>query len=122
MNKLFITWLLLFYINSFAQTNNDEISIFDKSGNAQAYISKDLTIYLWSGEPVAYLNNSNDLWHVYGFNGKHLGWYINGIIYDNDGNAVGAQKRCNKYVYFNGGYEGNEKYAAIEKHEKKWHQ
>ncbi len=35
-----------------------------------------LTIYLWGGKPVAYLSaESDDGFHVYGFNGKHLGWF-----------------------------------------------
>ena len=82
----------LLLLTSFKNYVNDEISLFDKNGDSQAYISDDLTIYLWDGDPVAYLSNSNSLWHIYGFNGNHLGWYINGIIYDHDGNAVGAQK------------------------------
>ena len=77
---------------SFGQYGNKEISVFDKEGDATAYIADDLTIYLWAGDPVAYLSNTNNSWHIYGFNGNHLGWYINGIFYDNDGNAVGAQK------------------------------
>jgi hypothetical protein len=34
-----------------------EVSLFDASGKAVAYIDTDdeLTIYLWSGKPVAYL-------------------------------------------------------------------
>jgi hypothetical protein len=27
--------------------------------------------------------------HIYGFNGKHLGWYENGIFYDSEGDVVG---------------------------------
>ena len=63
----------------------DEISLFDNKGDAVAYISvsEDLTIYLWGGKPVAYLDGEN----VYGFNGKHLGWFSKGMIMDHDGNA-----------------------------------
>lgn len=28
--------------------------------------------------------------YIYGFNGKHLGWFIKGLVYDHDGDAVGA--------------------------------
>ena len=45
-----------------------------------------MTIYLWSGEPVAYLGEDS----VYGFNGEHLGWYRNGAIYDQHGQVVVA--------------------------------
>lgn len=81
--------VLNFVLTAFSST--DEISLYDKSGNAKAYIADDLTIYLWGGDPVAYLFQSDNEWHVYGFNGTHLGWYSNGIIYDNSGYATGAQ-------------------------------
>jgi hypothetical protein len=35
---------------------------------------------------VAYLDKNS----VYGFNGKHLGWFIQGAIYDHDGKVVTA--------------------------------
>jgi len=48
------------------------MTIFDPDGNPCAYITMgDMTIYLLEGNPVAYLDGSN----VYGFNGKHLGWF-----------------------------------------------
>ncbi len=64
-----------------------EISLFDAEGDAVAYIdtSDEFTIYLWQGKPVAYLDNSS----VYGFNGKHLGWFDEGIVWDHKGYAVG---------------------------------
>jgi len=68
-----------------------EISLFDKNGSAVAYISSDGTIYLWDGRPVAYLLEN----HVYGFNGKHLGWFENGIMYDGDGYRIGfSREKC----------------------------
>lgn len=52
-----------------------ETTLFDSRGRAAAYIAEDLTIYMWSGKPVAYLDrDSGGGFHVYGFNGKHLGW------------------------------------------------
>jgi hypothetical protein len=69
----------------------DEVSLFDGSGKAQAYIALDdeMTIYTWSGKPVAYLEKGtgNDGYNVYGFNGKHLGWFTHGAIYGHDGKA-----------------------------------
>ena len=89
----FLTVLASFILlTSFKNSGSNETSLFDKNGDAKAYIAEDLTIYLWDGEPIAYLSNSNNVWHVYSFNGSHLGWYIDGIIYDHNGNAVGAQK------------------------------
>src|SRR5690242_9087449 len=73
-----------------AQSSSDEITIYSEKGKAVAYISDDddSTIYLWNGQPVAYLHSED----VYGFNGKHLGWFVKGILYDHDGDVVGATK------------------------------
>jgi len=64
-----------------------EKSLFNSKGEPVAYISDDLSkvIYLWDGHPVAYLYD----YHVYGFNGLHLGWFIDGIVYDPNGNRIG---------------------------------
>ena len=63
-------------------------SLFDKNGEAVAYITDDYhrTIYLWDGQQVAYLYNDR---LVYGINGRHLGWFIDGVIYDNGGERIG---------------------------------
>ena len=68
----------------------EEITLFDVEGNPIAYIApaEENTIYLWSGEPVTYLDGEN----IYGFNGKHLGWFEEGIIWDHEGNRVGFIK------------------------------
>ncbi len=71
--------------------NDDEISLYDSTGKATAYVAEELTIYLWSGKPVAYLDkDSAGGFHVYGFNGKHLGWFVGGVLRDDQGKAVGA--------------------------------
>lgn len=84
--------LFIFWCNAYAQ---EERSLFDGKGRASAYIFLDdaLTIHLWSGEPVAYLTkDSGREFHVYGFNGKHLGWFVDGIVRDHEGNAACALK------------------------------
>ncbi len=95
--------LLSFAIISLAKTSfaQSEISLYDKDGNASAYIATndDWTIYLWDGKPVAYIVNDGQTLHIYGFNGKHLGWYINGIIRAHDGNAVGFKKGAVTNIY-----------------------
>ena len=65
-----------------------EQTVFDKEGNPVAYFTNDYnnTIYSWDGVPSVYLYDEQ---HIYGINGKHLGWFIDEIIYDNDGNRVG---------------------------------
>ncbi len=72
---------------------SDETSLFDGRGRAGAYVAEDLTIYLWSGKPVAYLDrDSSGGFHVYGFNGKHLGWFVRGIVRDHSGDGACAVK------------------------------
>jgi hypothetical protein len=69
-------------------TITDDLDFYDSGGHAVAYAAADhdLTIYLWSGKPVAYLDDKN----VYGFNGKHLGWYEEGVVYDHQGHMIAA--------------------------------
>ena len=63
-----------------------EISLYNKNGKPIAYIAdEEGTIYIWNGQAVAYL--SDDL--VYGFNGKHLGWFVHGVMYDKQGSKIG---------------------------------
>lgn len=75
--------------------NAEEISLFSTDGSAVAYVDTEdeATIYLWGGEPVAYIagRDSDDL-NVWGFNGKHLGWFKNGAIWDRSGGATCATK------------------------------
>ena len=74
---------------------SDDVTLFDSNGRAVAYIALDdeMTIYLWGGKPVAYLDSdSRGGFHVYGFNGNHLGWFIGGVIRDHRGDAACAIK------------------------------
>jgi hypothetical protein len=79
---------LALYIPASAQNSKDEITLRSGSGDCAAYVSSDddSTIYFWNGDPVAYLVSQD----IYGFNGKHLGWFIKGVVYDHDGDVVGA--------------------------------
>lgn len=63
-----------------------DVDLYDSGGRAVAYVAGDdnLTVYLWSGKPCAYLDDAD----IYGFNGKHLGWFQSGLVYDNDGYVV----------------------------------
>ncbi len=65
-----------------------DIDLYEKDGMPVAFISMDYDnrIYLMDGTGVAYIYNEN---HIYGINGKHLGWLIDGIVYDNDGKRAG---------------------------------
>lgn len=87
----------LFIATALRASGDDEISLFDYKGKPVAYIAEDRTIYLWEGKPVAYVDGQNKrALDIYGFNGKHLGWFMAGIIYDSDGNAVGGIKEAFK--------------------------
>jgi len=56
-----------------------EVTLFNKNGKPVAYIAEDgETIYLWDGRPVAFLSEEK----VYGWNGRQLGWFANGTIFD----------------------------------------
>jgi hypothetical protein len=65
-----------------------ERALFNRHGDPVAYLSDDYdsTIYLWHGQQVAYLYNER---MIYGTNGKHLGWFIDGVIYNNNGDRIG---------------------------------
>lgn len=91
IKKLIVLLILAVSTIAFA---DDEVTLFDSTGKPTAYLAEELTIYLWSGKPVAYLFNNSGKLHVYGFNGKHLGWLVKGVVFDHDGNAVGALKEA----------------------------
>ena len=65
-----------------------EKTFFNKNGDAVAYLSDDYdrTIYLWGGRQVAYLYNDR---LVFGINGKHLGWFVDGVIFNHAGKRIG---------------------------------
>jgi hypothetical protein len=65
-----------------------ETTLFNRDGDAVAFITEDYyeTIYLWDGNPVAYLHEDQ---HVYGINGRHLGWLVDEVIYTNNGERIG---------------------------------
>jgi hypothetical protein len=65
-----------------------EKTLYDKKGEPVAYIAMDYheAIFLWEGQAVAYLHEGN---HVYGINGRHLGWFIDDILYDQEGARIG---------------------------------
>jgi hypothetical protein len=99
-----ITMGMIFFLLLANQVKGQaEISLYNSNGNAVAYIATedDNTIYLWNGKPVAYLFSDGDDIHVYGFNGKHLGWYMDGIIRDHKGDVVGFEKGAVNNIYLN---------------------
>ena len=57
---------------------------YDCHGRPTAYAEDGVHIYLFTGEPVAYLDGDA----VFGYNGKHLGWLANGWVRDLNGYCV----------------------------------
>ena len=68
-----------------------ERTLYDAKGCAIAYIADDgeRSIYLWSGHAVAYID---DRLNCYGWNGQHLGWIEDGVLFDDRGLAIGFMK------------------------------
>lgn len=67
-----------------------QVTLYDAGKESVAYIDypDDATIYLFDGEPVAFIR-SEEL--VFSFNGRFLGWYRDGVLYDRTTYAVGAR-------------------------------
>jgi len=63
-------------------------TLFNRDGRPVAYLHEDYhgSIFLWDGHAVAYLY---DDMHVYGLNGRHLGWFLDDILYTNGGGRIG---------------------------------
>jgi len=67
-----------------------ETTLFNKNGKPVAYLGEDgRTIYLWEGRVVGYLLEDK----VFGWNGRQLGWFDNGTIFDIYGLRAGFIKR-----------------------------
>lgn len=60
------------------------ISFYDKNGKPIAYSEDDVHIFLFTGEPRAYIDGIS----IYSYPGKHIGWFIDGWIRDHSGNCV----------------------------------
>lgn len=71
-----------------------ETTLYDRDGYPIAYIASDYdnAIYLWNGNAVCYLYNNEK---VYGWRGKHIGWFVDGVVYDEYGHRVGfIKEKC----------------------------
>lgn len=65
----------------------EETVLLNFQGMSVAYIdwNDDSTIYLWGGTPVAYLEGEE----IFGFNGRHLGWFVDGYVRGPGGRMAG---------------------------------
>lgn len=59
-------------------------TLYDQHGNAVAYVEPDGVIYLYEGTPVGYIEAED----VFAFDGRHLGWYLQGWVRDHHGGCV----------------------------------
>ncbi len=57
---------------------------YNKRGSLIAYTEDNCHIFKFNGEPLAYINEDS----VYTYEGKHLGFYQDGWIRDNDNMCV----------------------------------
>jgi hypothetical protein len=61
-----------------------DLVFYDRQGRAKAYCEDGAHIYLYSGQPVAYIDGDS----LYAFRGHHLGWFLDGWIRDHHGEVV----------------------------------
>ena len=61
-----------------------DIIFYNEAGEAVAYSEDGVHIYLYSGIPVAYFDKNS----IYSYSGRHLGWFEDGWIRDNNCDCV----------------------------------
>lgn len=62
-------------------------TFYDRNGRAVAWYDneqEDPAIYLYNGTPVAWISDES----IYGYSGRHFGWFIDGWVRDSRGQAV----------------------------------
>jgi hypothetical protein len=57
------------------------LTFYDGTGCPVAYSNDEENVYMFSGEPVAYLKGNS----VYAFDGSHLGFFTDGWVRDHQG-------------------------------------
>ena len=75
-----------------------ETTIYDIHRRARIYLADDAdnAIYTWDGHAVACLDGEQ----VYGWRGRHIGWFVDGILYDGTGYRVGfTSETCTTAPY-----------------------
>jgi len=82
----------------------EEIDLYDLQGEAVVYIDTDqeLAIYTWGGEAVSYLVSGcgQRCFYIYTWEGSHIGFFENGIVYDLQGDIVGSVDGALNITYY----------------------
>ncbi|MCH2042721.1 MAG: hypothetical protein MK212_01155 [Saprospiraceae bacterium] len=93
MKKLFCISIL--YLTFITIGTAQQTTLYNQTNHSIAYIDyeEEATIFLWDGTPVAFLNEDDDYLQIIGFNGKLLGWYKDGHVYDKAGKVVGSRHK-----------------------------
>lgn len=67
--------------------------LYDSAGQPVAYLAENQVIYLWSGEPIAYLEPAySNSPSVFSFAGTHLAWFVEGCLRDHQGRILGTDR------------------------------
>jgi len=98
--KLLLALLPIVLLALPSMARAEDVILFDRDGAATAFIdANELIIYRWNGEASAYLQRASDgVFDAFGFNGRHLGWYVAGVLYGNDGEAACAMAQRLSYT------------------------
>ena len=62
----------------------DELIIFNRNGSPKVYVSEGV-FYDYGDRPLAFLDDKS----IVSYSGKHLGWFHDGYVRDEHGDAVG---------------------------------
>lgn len=90
--RIAILFLLPLFFSFSNSVFAEEVVIYDAAGQYVGFFDPALdSIYLSSGEPVAYIDKGTGA--VYGYDGRYLGWYRDGVIRDTNGYVIGFSER-----------------------------
>jgi hypothetical protein len=65
-------------------------TFYDRHGSAIAYSDDDVHVFLFDGEPVAYLEDDA----MYSYPGELMGWFEDGWLRDKDGRCVAFSEQA----------------------------
>lgn len=72
---------------------NEVTTIYDRFGYPELRLLENGRLVTFQGHSAGFLKGDG----VYNYNGKHVGWYENGILRDHFGNVVGFDENPTDY-------------------------